>query len=1075
MITRALTAGIVQGWVDERSVLLYGDPESTDLIGKAIPKLSEEIGCDKYYILDFSTDISTTKKLVSQDFGQYSSLLICIQNYESIESLDARRGVCRFILDLILRFPKKLRILWLSTNSKHEILKDPIYEKAIAAELKEFTLTLSDEEVEEFVPRYFGLTPGPEYHEVLKLTKSIISKPTLSELEAVLSVIENSYETYGKKKGFKKPNYLMASLKSLAEIDAQTIRTPKVISVLPKSKVLLHKIKELLPKIAEGDIKEETGICLHFAEKYGLILTHEKQTEVSPLGRLLSEDMHELILPYLTEENLTWFYLIRNNFLEVDLPSLVELSKRLFHPGSFSTQLLSKLETLETKQRRALLITLYHLRSLYLSAIISRVFRREEDLFDLIPRNIAFEGTSPSARKDLKAPVSDFIRSEISKQIVVEESRSLTDPQIENYWKKARQRNTDQIYKVLSSRKAALASKLFSPLIDFLLTAERFELLLIKETAEAKYDRYLSQEEDGVLSLLQVLLDQSKTPLGFYAKLLTLGTTLHFTKKNLGYSEEATNEFLVEMLNLLAGKVTSKNTVLENIRTLKKEIDPIGRYIIHEAGPKGERSWALLMTKLGLIEDQLNLQIMQKKAPTQDQIVSLFDLWIRYLFTTRELFYSELEELYTENLKTCVDTYKSLNENLMKAYPAEEMWKNITRVRNEIESALHEGYENIILMVVDSLSWFDISLIKRLLTDFQKSFKLSIEPILSVFPSETASGHVSLLSGRFPGNNRVFGHNYELNEPGKDIIEFELFDEMEDFNLEDENVTIKEEHHKFTDLSQIPDVNDFVLKNVKSKTYVMLSGVQESRLGQILKILLGDSPTKLTPTETALYTSLVNIRELNNYSLFLIEFPFVDKLGHLNKPGSSEDFKEGYASWLGNPLKLLVEPILKSLRKSGKKSLFIITSDHGKLFGFELKQLQDSKDKTPWDVLYKVTKESEMGKDLRNKGIFVHRAMRYIWIYGTPNAYRDKPKELKKKLQELIPQVEWDDPSLIFLEKEDLVKMYKVRQENEWYVPDLAVTTLYGLGKGKVPDNMAVHGGFSLSELVIPFIKIECG
>lgn len=1075
MVDLVTTAAKVQGWLDETNVFLLGDPKSIDLARKFFRGLSQQIRCDKYYVLDFSTDVSQTKKLISQEYKGYSSVLICMLNYEKIASLDGRRDICHFLLDLILKHPEKIRILWFSTKSKSEILTGSLYERAVASELAEFILTFSDEEVEEFLPRYFGLTPGPKYHDALKFTKKIISKPTLSELDAVLSVIQKSYEEYGKSRGFKKPDYLMASLRSLAGIDAQTTQTQKAICVLPKSKIFLHRIKELMPKITEGDIREETGIYLHFAEKYGLILTYEKHTDLSPLGRLLPEGTHQPSLPYLTEENLTWFYLIRNDFIDPDLPSLLELSKKLFDHGSFSTQLLSKLETLTTEQRRILLITLYHLRALYLSAIISRVFRREEDLFDLIPRNIAFEGTSPVARKDLKPLVSDFIRSEISKQIVVEESRSLTDSQIESYWKKARQRNTDQLYKVLSSKKTTLGNKLFCPLIDMFLTEERFELLLIKETAEAKYNRYLSQEEDGVLSLLQILLDQSKTPSEFYPKLLTLGTTIHFAKKNLGYSEEATDEFLVEMLNLLTGEVTTKNTVLENIRHLKKEIGPIGRYVIQDAKPKGERSWALLTTKLDLIKDQLKLQIMQNKTPTQDQIVSLFNLWIHYLFTTRELFYSELEELYTENLKTCLEVYKSLNKKLIKIYPAEEMWKNITYVRNEIESALNEGYENIILMVVDSLSWFDVSLIKELLTNFQKSFKLSLEPILSVFPSETASGHVSLLSGRFPGNNKVFGHNYELNEPGKSIIEFELFDQMEDFDLGDENITIKEEHHKFTNLSQIPDVHNFALENVKSKTYVMISIAQESRLGQILKILLGDSPTKLAPTETALYTSLVNIHELNNYSLFFIQFPFIDKHGHLNKPGSPEDFKEGYASWLANPIRLLVEPTLKSLKKSGKKSLFIITSDHGKLFGFELKQLQDSKDKTPWDVLYKVTKESEIGKELRNKGIFVHRAKRYLWIYGAPNRYRDKPKELKKKLLELIPQVEWDDPSLIFLEKDDITEMYKIRRNNEWYVPDLAVTTLYGLGKGRVPDNMAVHGGFSLSELVVPLIKIECG
>ena len=512
-------------------------------------------------------------------------------------------------------------------------------------------------------------------------------------------------------------------------------------------------------------------------------------------------------------------------------------------------------------------------------------------------------------------------------------------------------------------------------------------------------------------------------------------------------------EFLDTIEQNISNYETSKvlNNIRENLDFVMDEI----KYLVNFYDSNIEKPFSRFSHIVELADTMQDLYgEYEKHGITPDLITKLF------------CYYNRFSQEKSEISKFLMRFYSVINDEIVNEYPGPERFWNVTQIRQIIhyllgeETSVPEEIDKlnpaqiVVLLIMDALSYQDWTRIRSGLSPTVAS------PMLTTFPTETAPCHMSVFTGVFPSEHGIVSNTFiDRKKPLEEITL--LFEERGEESSPKRRTNFSEliEQRLWLD-----SFKNYILSPFPSKT--KLSQLFKGRYSVeiIASEKCGTEMERLEKLKTILATNIKNIYEKgdNIRVLIVVLHPRVDKEGH-SGVGKDETIMSHEASILAH-VERYIEDLLENIKSATKgmslKVFLIVTGDHGRIRKDDLTNLTGTE---------KIKIDEKLVHELRNKyesaecGSLIHRylpKMRSSFVYSLNDS------DPLKKIPNSITKEDW-----WILQKKDIDRI--LGRKSSEYKPDLIISPKYRTFYSM--KQQATHGGFSLHEILVPFLVFEIG
>ena len=507
-------------------------------------------------------------------------------------------------------------------------------------------------------------------------------------------------------------------------------------------------------------------------------------------------------------------------------------------------------------------------------------------------------------------------------------------------------------------------------------------------------------------------------------------------------------DFLVKIEEEISNYETSKmvDSVKEDLDLVMKEIN----YLIHFYGPNMEKPFSRFSDITELAETIEELYgSYEKYGITPNLITKLF------------CYYNKFSQKKSKISHFLVKFYRTINDEIVNQYPiCDRLW-NVTQIRQIINYLLGEKTnvpeeieelnptQIVVLLIMDALSYQDwIGLRANLVPSVAK-------PILTTFPTETVSCHMSIFTGVFPSQHGAVSNKFiNKKNPKSEIVLIEEKEGEEFLSKKRSDFATLTEQRLWIDHSK-----NYICSSFPSKTKLNQLFKGKNAVDIIASDKLGTEKQRLCELKTILNENIKNIYEKGEdiRILAVILHPRVDRKGHSGVEKDETNISHEY-SILGH-IEGYITTLLKSIESITEeiplKIFLIVTGDHGRIQKEDLISLAGTeKVKVQESLIYKLLEEYKSFK------YHYYRKMRNFSIYSLNGS------DPLKSIPNFIDKENW-----WILQKNDIDRI--LEKELSGYKPDLILSpkyqTFYSMRE------QATHGGFSLHEIFVPLLIFEIG
>lgn len=393
------------------------------------------------------------------------------------------------------------------------------------------------------------------------------------------------------------------------------------------------------------------------------------------------------------------------------------------------------------------------------------------------------------------------------------------------------------------------------------------------------------------------------------------------------------------------------------------------------------------------------------------------------------------------------DKYRELTEMLWSEYcrPYEaKVLQDLLSLTDILQHSLEieNNYSHIFVLLIDALSYVDWCLVRNIVLSEEElggTFPYEEDFVLAVLPSVTPVGTSSLLSGYSPSELGLAGWRY-VNTSNTQMNLFEKID-LTDFTISPKNRFTLVSNMGNTPLTQLHGQICDIVEEISIE-----ASSQSKILPNAGSILLN----------TMFPTQLV-IVYVDNFDEFAHTIKYV-------RQGAWRQYYEMQGELIRD---YLLKNIIKRTTKQGERNLVIITADHGKFTSTDRGILKKSGVRMNWNkkrpVIEKKLAETDYGVLTPEHTAHPDTSGKVyaIWIR----------EECEDEARALIHEaLQGCDNIVALVGAENIRAVFPHQPLTQARLPNVLLLSKYDF----IGPYMS-HGGLSLGEMLVPYIRIEIG